>query len=891
MVAPNPVALDRLSRPARLATEAGILTENTAFWDCGGNTPRSPVAVVNLGYRLEAIESPDVRRAALLNAWKLTAKVLIVAARVLIDDRANGQIIDAEGLVTRPNPRETYFTHEAFKTYIDEILGVDAVSAALGVYFVFREATDAEGFRAAQGRSGFPNSHDLLIYLALYRPQFLHLPPHLQTEIATDFGTRERASELAAQLLSQLEEPGAIARCCEQSAIGKKLPSALYVHVSALEQLDPLLRLYERRARCHFGRIDGAAIVKISTDKPKVSYLFYPDFDTNPHPALQASIQIDWRDRLISCRAYDTAENPPVLHRKDAFVAPDYPHYELFANLTRQEEELGLLNTTRGIGTREGWRQCLDYHGVEIEGHQVSRRLDASGNWLPKIERHKAAIIRSDFSRPVRLALESGLFTQNSTFFDYGCGYGGDFTRLGEKGYASAGWDPYYFPDNPRIPADIVNIGYIINVIEDKEERREALRKAWHLTRQVLLVAAQVLIDNPGNGLVAYGDGIITRRHTFQKYYAQEELKLYIEEVLGVEAIPAALGIYFVFRDETGAETFRASRFRSRATTPKIQNKSKSFEECRELVTPLMAFVSDRGRLPAKGELASEPAIKAEIGSIRRAFEIILQATERQEWDAIAEKRRQDLLAYLALAKFGRLPKFSTFSPEIQNDIKGFFGSYKQACEVAEDILFSLGDLATIGDRARNSQIGLLLPTALCIHVSALELLDPLLRIYEGCASRTIGRMDGATLIKIYTTKPKIAYLFYPDFDTEPHPTLHTSMEIDLRNLHVSYRDFDNSDDPPVLHCKDACVAPDYPLYEKFANLTRQEKNWGLLDDFRAIKTRQGWLKCLKENCAEIRNYRVYWRKDADPYRVKLLRSARRARHKNGNVSEKVTEE
>jgi len=36
----------------------------------------------------------------------------------------------------------------------------------------------------------------------------------------------------------------------------------------------------------------------------------------------------------------------------------------------------------------------------------------------------------------------------------------------------------------------------VINVIEDPAERREALINAWELTRKVLLVAAQVLIND-----------------------------------------------------------------------------------------------------------------------------------------------------------------------------------------------------------------------------------------------------------------------------------------------------------------------------------------------------------------------------------------------------------
>jgi DNA phosphorothioation-associated putative methyltransferase len=175
------------------------------------------------------------------------------------------------------------------------------------------------------------------------------------------------------------------------------------------------------------------------------------------------------------------------------------------------------------------------------------------------------------------------------------------------------------------------------------------------------------------------------------------------------------------------------------------------------------------------------------------------------------------------------------------------------------------------------------------VHVSALDKLDPLLRVYEGCANRTIGRLEGATIVQFHIKSPKITYLFYPDFDADPHPALGTRMAIDLRDLHVSYRSYEGNN-PPILHRKEAFVTPDYPQYQKFANLTAQEENWGLLDDPAAIQTRRDWLKCLEEHCAEIRGHRVYWRSDADPYRVKLIRSARRARRKSSRSDPNLTE-
>ena len=723
------------------------------------------------------------------------------------------------------------------------------------------------------------------------------------------FNTPEQVCEIPGIRLSNIPELSAIAELCQHSQVGKLLPNTLYVHVSALPALEPLLQRYEDCARCADPQLQAPTLVKFSTDKLKISYLFYPDFDIDPHPALQASIQVDLQSLKASYRDYSTSDNPPVLHRKETFVTPDYPLYEQFAELTRHEVALGLLDNSRAIGTRQRWLQRLKDKGVELQGHRLIRREQKKAEGeeqkqeknrtrerteqspsapstppappsldAPRIERHKAAIARNNFSRPVRLALEAGLFSPGTTFFDYGCGHGGDITRIAQQGYTSAGWDPYYSPDNPRTPADVVNLGYVINVIEDPAERREALINAWELTRKVLIVAAQVLINDSSRGQVAYGDGIITSRNTFQKYYEQEELKVYIDQVLGVEAIPVALGIYFVFREEAEAQVFRQERFRSRATTPRVRSQIRRFEDYQELLAPLMGFVTERGRLPVKGELPEESDLTTEFGTLRRAFQVILQATDPQEWEAIAEKRRQDLQVYLALSQFSHRPKLGELAPVVQEDILALFGTYKQAAAIADQMLFSLGNPDIIVSRCQNSSVGKKLPNSLLIHISSVEALNPMLRLYEGCANRTIGRLEGATVIKFHTKTPKISYLFYPDFDTDPHPALHTSMQIDLRDLHVSYRDYDTDDDPPVLHQKDALVTPDYPLYQKFAKLSRQEKDWGLLDDFRTITHRQGWLRCLEEHCATLQGHRVVWRKDADPYRLKLLRSALRAR-------------
>ncbi|MBW4642833.1 MAG: DNA phosphorothioation-associated putative methyltransferase [Goleter apudmare HA4340-LM2] len=475
-----------------------------------------------------------------------------------------------------------------------------------------------------------------------------------------------------------------------------------------------------------------------------------------------------------------------------------------------------------------------------------------------EIERHRAAIARTDISRPVRLAIESAIINQDTTFFDYGCGYGGDIQRVASLGYTSAGWDPYYYPDEAIAPADVVNLGYVINVIEDPQERRQSLLKAWELTRQVLIVSAQVLINAPSKTQLAYSDGIITSRNTFQKYYEQAELKTYIDEVLNVDAVPVALGVYFVFRDEAEKESYKAIRFFSRTYTPRVRIPSKRFEDYQELLAPLMEFFTQRGRLPLKGELANEPELLSEFGNFRRAFAVVLQATDEAEWDAIAYRRSLDIQVYLALTHFDRRPSWQKLPPQMRYDIKAFFGSYEEACTVADQKLFSLGNPKIVQTACEKSKIGKHTRGALYVHITALSALDPLLRIYEGCASRTIGRVDGATLIKFCTDKPQICYLFYPEFDTDPHPFLKASIIIDFNTLYISHRDYQNRDNPPILHRKETFVTTNYPLYEEFAKLTQQEQQLGLLQNKSEIGTRAGWEKCLAAHSVEIRGHQIY---------------------------------
>src|SRR5690349_16660160 len=93
------------------------------------------------------------------------------------------------------------------------------------------------------------------------------------------------------------------------------------------------------------------------------------------------------------------------------------------------------------------------------------------------VQRHRTALKRKDLSRPAKCALRDGLISAGTSVFDYGCGYGGDVTMLEARGISCAGWDPAFFPDRPVQDADVVQLSYVINVIEEPRERTEALER------------------------------------------------------------------------------------------------------------------------------------------------------------------------------------------------------------------------------------------------------------------------------------------------------------------------------------------------------------------------------------------------------------------------------
>jgi DNA phosphorothioation-associated putative methyltransferase len=202
---------------------------------------------------------------------------------------------------------------------------------------------------------------------------------------------------------------------------------------------------------------------------------------------------------------------------------------------------------------------------------------------------------------------------------------------------------------------------------------------------------------------------------------------------------------------------------------------------------------------------------------------------------------------YLAVSRFPRRPPISALPLGLQRGIRAFFGSYSSACRVADDLLFRTGNPEAVDVACRQSAVGKLLPNALYVHRTALEALDPLLRVYEGCARAYLDQIDGANLIKLHRQSGKISYLSYPDFETDPHPALRRSVKLSLRTREIDCLEYASSANPPILHRKETFLTADHPLHAKFGRLTAQEEKNSLLGDTSVIGTREGWSMRLAE--------------------------------------------
>lgn len=425
------------------------------------------------------------------------------------------------------------------------------------------------------------------------------------------------------------------------------------------------------------------------------------------------------------------------------------------------------------------------------------------------IARHRTAQKRLDLSSPVRHLMDLGFLDGSHSLFDYGCGRGDDLRLLKGMDIDASGWDPIFHPDGERRTADIVNLGFVLNVIEDSRERAETLRSAFDLARKVLIVSVMLGYAAHRGQFTPHNDGVRTQRNTFQKYFAQDEFRGYVEKTTGANAIPIAPGICLVFRDPRDEQLFLLARqqvkreWRLLRREPNTDAIAKMVETHRPQIDAYWRTALELGRPPIAEECAAALPLTTLVGSWRRVHDWVARFFDPDEAEAAAIGRQEDLLVYFALGHFGRRRPYKELPPRLQRDVRHFFGNITRAKAAGKRALFAVADSERLMEAALfcHEELGigkLNGPHDLTFHQSLLGDCLPLIRIYVGCALTLFGEPGAVDLIKVHLESSKVTFLRYDDFEGAEQPKLVERVKVDLPRLRVDFFDYVGHEPQPL---------------------------------------------------------------------------------------------
>lgn len=642
--------------------------------------------------------------------------------------------------------------------------------------------------------------------------------------------------------------------------IGKRIGDELYVHVSAVDGMTDLRQraaIREAFALLPPAAAEVANVVKLNARTGRVSLLEYAAFDEDPFPVLANSWTVSGAGATQRC--YVQSLNPPILHRKELLVDEAHPSRAKWCSLTVEAEGLGLFDDTRIIGFRLNWERLVAAKGYQLQRDQfvpLANVVDATDETATAaaetiVYRHRTALARNAISAPVQLLLRHGLLTRKASFFDYGCGRGDDVAALTGEGFAATGWDPYFAADLERVAADVVNVGFVINVIEDPAERVEVLHRAFSLAQRVMSVGVMLYgADVPGR---PYHDGHITSRGTFQKYFQQTELKDYLEQVLGHEPILVGPGVALVFKDKAWEQRFVVGRYRRTdvsarllAARPRLAapTRDRPIVRCPEvpaeaeqphpLLGSLWRVTLDLGRPPEALEVPFLAEIETALGGLSRALRKMSMVFDSGLLDRARAMRTEDLRLYFAMQQFGKRPRYRQLEPRLQTDIKTFFGDYVSAQAAGLALLAQAADSLAVGQACRDAAVqglGWLEGDHLQFHVSLLERMPTVLRAFVSCGLVIYGDLSTVDLVKVHSSSGKLTLMQFEEFARTPLPLMNRRVKVNVRRADYDVFEYGQAYPKPPLYRKSRFTHEEMPGYEEQAAFDESLEVSGVLGD------------------------------------------------------------
>ncbi|MCG9544146.1 DNA phosphorothioation-associated putative methyltransferase [Vibrio sp. Isolate33] len=623
--------------------------------------------------------------------------------------------------------------------------------------------------------------------------------------------------ELFAELVAQIK-------------VGKQLPDAVYLHRDALNALPNVLTQFiPAVAKAVSLEDDNWNLVKLFKKEFRLSLLHYPDFYTDSYPALKQSLNVDLSKLSHKVMSYEGSDNPPILHRKETMILPDSEYFDHFTSLTQEGENAGLYENSRLIGFKRSWENLIARHGYELVDGRLFRSSAISQVEDAGIDRHKTALVRHELSAPMKTLVKHGYLEGSYSIFDYGCGRGDDLRELETHGLDVLGWDPNFQPGNDKVNSSIVNLGFVLNVIEDQDERLEALLGAWELADKFLVVSVMLANEKYIAQFKPYKDGVITSRNTFQKYYAQSEIKAYIERSLQEDAITVAPGIFYIFKDKLEEQQYLQSKYKrhhkwQQLTSPEpIEAKDKAkllITQHQDLFDSFWNTCLELGRIPANDEFEQSDKIRELVGSHKKVFNLLQEMFDTQEFEQAEKSRKEDLLLYFAMGLFEKRKPYTQQPEPLKRDIKALLDHYKTAINLAAELLFAIADTDLIQQQCEKAHTQL--PASLLneehsliLHRDYIDDLPLLLRVYVGAGLQMYGELDEEIdLIKIHITSGKLTLTAYDDFEKSV-PFLVERIKIKMAEQDIDFFDYVNEDRRPPLLNKHLYIPTEHENYKK----------------------------------------------------------------------------
>lgn len=656
-----------------------------------------------------------------------------------------------------------------------------------------------------------------------------------------------------------------------QIKIGKHLPEAIYLHKDAFSALPATLAKFIHAVAKALNLPDEQwDLVKLFKREFRLSLLHYPDFYSDSYPALKQSLNVNLSKLSHKLTCYNDSDNPPILHRKETMILPESEYYSHFVSLTQEGENAGLYENTRIIGFKRSWENVITRHGYQLVDSRLFRCSAITAKNEIGIDRHKTALVRHELSAPMKSLAKHGYLSGDYSIFDYGCGRGDDLRELEAHGLDALGWDPNFRPDVERVSSDIVNLGFVLNVIEDQDERLEALLGAWELTEKLLIVAVMLANETYINQFKPYKDGVITSRNTFQKYYAQSEIKAYLERSLQEEAIAIAPGIFYLFKDKLEEQRYLQSKYQrhhqwQQLTSPQpMEAKDKAklvIIQHQALFDHFWNTCLELGRIPANDEFTASEQVRSLTGSHKKTFTLLGNMFDTQAFKQAERRRKEDLLLYFSMGLFEKRKPYTQQPENLKRDIKALFGDYNTALNLSTELLFAIADKPLI--QAQCEKAHQQLPASvlnadhsLIFHKSYLDELPLLLRVYVGAGLQMYGELnEEIDLIKIHIRSGKLTLTRYDNFDNSV-PYLLERIKIKMAEQDIDFFDYvDEKNRPPLLN-KHLYLPNEHEDYKKQLSFDKRlAKLIGIDNDKEVQLISHEFLSLLIQNNKQISGY------------------------------------